>query len=84
MDVSFCKCESEPETLLRNNLWACSIKCPKVAIAVSLLEWYRVLQLEQQVSLLGFCNAMDCRYMKTPGYKPMVCSCCVLTDFVIL
>ncbi|CAK8689697.1 unnamed protein product [Clavelina lepadiformis] len=68
VSVQFCYCESEPETLLRLNLWTCSPKKPKLAVSIDLLEYFRALCLEKHLSTEGFCHALENRFLRVPGY----------------
>ena len=64
--VPFCYCESEPETLLRQNLWPCSPVKPQAAVSIYLMELLRVLCLEKHVSTEGILNSLDCRFTAVP------------------
>ncbi|CAK8672115.1 unnamed protein product [Clavelina lepadiformis] len=68
VSVQFCYCESEPETLLRLNLWTCSPKKPKLAVSIDLLKYFRALCLEKHLSTEGFCHALENRILRVPGY----------------
>ncbi|XP_046546001.1 uncharacterized protein LOC124256103 [Haliotis rubra] len=60
----FCKCELEPITLIKFNLWPASPKHPKLAFHTDLLRWIHGLSVECHVSVKGFCEALSARLPK--------------------
>ncbi|XP_025108243.1 uncharacterized protein LOC112572667 [Pomacea canaliculata] len=59
--MQFCECEPEAVTLVRNGLWPSTPKKPETAFCMKLMELCRMLQLEGQMSLQKFCNALQRR-----------------------
>ncbi|KAL3868130.1 hypothetical protein ACJMK2_040966 [Sinanodonta woodiana] len=57
--VQFCHCEKEAVTILRYGLWPATPELPKVAIHIDLMEQATMLQLEGQLSLRAFCDALS-------------------------
>ncbi|KAL3884204.1 hypothetical protein ACJMK2_030423 [Sinanodonta woodiana] len=57
--VQFCQCEKEAVTILRYGLWPATPELPKVAIHIDLMEQATMLQLEGQLSLRAFCDALS-------------------------
>lgn len=62
--ICFCTCEPESATLLRYHLWPSSPKRPQLAFDIELLRWIHGLQMECQVSVKGFCEALHARLPK--------------------
>ena len=63
-NLQFCYCESSAETLATYNLWPGSPRHPNIAFSIDLLKWLYGLQMESQVSVKGFCDALKARSSK--------------------
>ena len=63
--MTVCSCEPHAATMLRYNVWPSSPSNPYVAFHLELMEWFRILVLECQVSLHGFCKALKHRFGST-------------------
>ena len=71
---TFCSCERETLTLLRYGLWAATPEKPVVAFSLEYMELITVLQLESQLSVKSFCEAMECiQNMRINDVKEVQC-----------
>lgn len=57
--VTFCKCESEAASLVRNHMWPATPKSPSLAFHFDLLLWIESLLLEGSIGADAFCRALD-------------------------
>ena len=57
--VTFCSCETEVETLIRNHLFPATPKQPQLVFTFKLLDWLEVLLLECHVAVQDFVSAVN-------------------------
>lgn len=62
--ICFCRREAEASTLLRYSFWPSSPNRPQLAFHIDLLKWLHGLQMECQVSVKSFCDALHTRLPK--------------------
>ncbi len=57
--ASFCTCEPEAVTLVRQNMWPSTPKSPTLAFHQDLFLWMEALLLEGCIGIDAFCRAVD-------------------------
>jgi len=57
--VQFCDCEADFLRLLRFNLWSATPTKPELAFSLNLMYVLHTLNLECQVAVKDFCNALQ-------------------------
>ncbi len=57
--LTFCGCETEVQTLLRNNLFPATPKQPQLAFTFQLLDWLEAVMLECHVAVQDFVSAVN-------------------------
>lgn len=56
--MQFCRCEKEAVTIVRYGFWPATPDLPKVAFEIDFMELSTVLQLESQLPIRSFCDAL--------------------------
>ena len=59
MQIDHCNCKSKAVTLVHLGFWPLSPNTPHTAISMDLMEMYRLLCMEGQISLQAFCSAVQ-------------------------
>lgn len=75
-EVQLCSHENAAQTVLRYGFWPMTPIEPKTIVAIGLMESFRCLSLEAHLSAHSFCNHLTHKYLKYPGYIPLVGKFC--------
>jgi hypothetical protein len=79
IEISFCSCEKEVETLLRYDLWGSAPTSPRLAVSMDIMDMMMYLTLEAQVSSLAFCQML--KQWRDNNPVAMVCTLFTLLNY---